>query len=77
MESNVKGLHTLDGYKRSLVNSLTGNLRRFGFDRIAKAETLQEIMEKISGDHGTAEVRSTTALGGHRSHSVIARSRAT
>jgi hypothetical protein len=56
-------LHTLDGYKRSLVNSLTGNLRRFGFDRIAKAETLQEIMEKISGDHGTADSSIHDGLG--------------
>jgi hypothetical protein len=26
--SNPKALHTLDGYKRGLVNSLTGNLQR-------------------------------------------------
>jgi hypothetical protein len=30
------------------VNSLTGNLERFGFEKTAKAETLQEIIEEIS-----------------------------
>ena len=46
--SNPKALHTLDGYKRSLVNSLTGNLQRFGFDKTAKAETLQEIIAEMA-----------------------------
>jgi hypothetical protein len=44
---NPKALATLDGYKRPLVNSLTGNLQRFGFDRVAKVETLQEILTEI------------------------------
>src|SRR5687767_10586803 len=46
--NNPKALHTLDGYKRGLVNSLTGNLQRFGFERSSKPETLQEIIEKMT-----------------------------
>jgi hypothetical protein len=45
--SNPKALHTLDGYKRGVVNSLAGKLQRFGFERVAKAETLQEIIEEM------------------------------
>jgi len=44
---NPKALAQLDGYKRGLVNSLTGNLQRFGFEKVTKVETLQEI---IRGD---------------------------
>jgi hypothetical protein len=40
---NPKALAQLDGYKRGLVNSLTGNLQRFGFEKTTKVETLQEI----------------------------------
>jgi len=40
-------LAQLDGYKRGLVNSLTGNLQRFGFERVAKVETLQEIIDEM------------------------------
>lgn len=50
--SNPKALATLDGYKRGLVNSLTGNLQRFGFDRVARVETLQEIISEM--DSGTS-----------------------
>jgi hypothetical protein len=46
--NNPKALHTLDGYKRGLVNSLTGNLQRFGFERTSKPETLQEIINEMS-----------------------------
>jgi hypothetical protein len=35
---NPRGLSQLDGYKRGLVNSLTGNLQKFGLDRVAKVE---------------------------------------
>jgi hypothetical protein len=51
--SNPKALHTLDGYKRGLVNSLTGNLQRFGFEKVVKVETLQEIIEDMSEDDKT------------------------
>jgi hypothetical protein len=30
------------------VNSLTGNLQRFGFEKASKAETLQDIIEEMS-----------------------------
>jgi hypothetical protein len=39
---NPKALAQLDGYKRGLMNSLTGNVQRFGFERVAKVETLQD-----------------------------------
>ena len=45
---NPKALAQLDGYKRGLVNSLTGNLQRFGFEKAAKAETLQDIIEEMA-----------------------------
>ena len=51
---NPKALAQLDGYKRPLVGSLSGNLQRFGFDRAAKTETLQEIIAEMTQDerHG-------------------------
>ena len=49
---NPRGLSQLDGYKRGLVNSLTGNLQKFGMDRVAKVETLEEI---FSEDDETSE----------------------
>jgi hypothetical protein len=45
---NPKALAQLDGYKRGLVNSRTGNLQRFGFEKASKAETLQGIIEEMS-----------------------------
>ena len=52
--NNPKALHTLDGYKRGVVNSLAENLQRFGFEKAAKAETLQDIIEEMGegGDEG-------------------------
>jgi hypothetical protein len=41
-----KALAQLDGYKHRLVNSLTGNLQRFGFEKASKVETLQDIIEE-------------------------------
>jgi len=55
--SNPKALNTLDSYKRGLVNSLTGNLQRFGFERVAKVETLQEIIEEM-GEVGSSRENS-------------------
>jgi hypothetical protein len=60
---NPKALAQLDGYKRPLVGSLSANLQRFGFDRIAKIESLEEIFaeaaetgEKLAQDDpGTTE----------------------
>jgi hypothetical protein len=49
---NPKALAQLDGYKRPLVGSLSANLQRFGMDRVAKVETLEEI---FSEDDETSE----------------------
>ena len=45
--SNPKALAQLDGYKRPLVSSLSGNLQRFGMERVARIESLQEIIADI------------------------------
>jgi hypothetical protein len=42
---NPRGLSQLDGYKRGLVNSLTGNLQKFGLDRVSKIETLEDVLQ--------------------------------
>jgi hypothetical protein len=42
---NPRGLSQLDGYKRGLVNSLTGNLQKFGLDRVPKVESLEEVLQ--------------------------------
>jgi hypothetical protein len=41
-------LAQLDGYKRPLVGSLSMNLQRFGMERAAKVESLQEIIAEMS-----------------------------
>src|SRR5436309_14704590 len=51
---NPKALAQLDGYKPGLVNSVTSNLQRFGFERVAKVETLQEIIEEMGEDDKTS-----------------------
>ena len=45
---NPKALAQLDGYKRPLVSSLSGNLQRFGMEKIAKAESLKEIIAEMT-----------------------------
>jgi hypothetical protein len=45
--ANPKALAQLDGYKRPLVSSLSGNLRRFGTEKITKVESLQEIIAEM------------------------------
>jgi hypothetical protein len=52
---NPKALAQLDGYKRGLVNSLTENLQRFGMERVAKVESLQEIIEEMREGEGGNE----------------------
>ena len=54
--ANPKALAQLDGYKRPLVSSLSGNLQRFGMERIAKVESLQEIIADMTE---TNEARDT------------------
>jgi len=46
--ANPKALAQLDGYKRPLVSSLSGNLQRFGMERVQKTESLQEIIADMS-----------------------------
>jgi hypothetical protein len=50
---NPNALAQLDGYKRGLVNSLTGNLQRF--EKVTKVETLQEIIEEMGEETGTGQ----------------------
>ena|SRR6266516_4222411 len=45
VRENPRGLSQLDGYKRGLVNSLTGNLQKFGLERVPKVETLEELLQ--------------------------------
>src|SRR6266545_3337888 len=45
VRENPRGLSQLDGYKRGLVNSLTGNLQKFGLERMPKIETLEEVLQ--------------------------------
>jgi hypothetical protein len=52
---NPKALAQLDGYKRGLVNSLNRNLQRFGFEKVTKVETLQEIIEEMARRPGQAK----------------------
>ena len=53
--ANPKPLVQLDGYKRSLVSSLSGNLQRFGMERVAKVESLQEIIAEMTNSAVTGE----------------------
>ena len=45
--ANPKALAQLDGYKRPLVSSLSGNLQRFGMEKVGKVESLQEIIAEM------------------------------
>jgi hypothetical protein len=59
---NPKALSQLDGYKRPLVSSLSANLQRFGFDRVTKIETLEEIFSEVTGtgENSTQDAPGTT-----------------
>jgi hypothetical protein len=46
--ANPKALAQLDGYKRPLVSSLSGNLQRFGIEKVGKVESLQEIIAEMA-----------------------------
>ena len=46
--ANPKALAQLDGYKRSWVSSLSGNLQRFGMEKVGKVESLQEIIAEMT-----------------------------
>ena len=53
--ANPKALAQLDGYKRPLVGSLSANLQRFGMEKVAKLESLQEIIGEMTEDDETSE----------------------
>src|SRR6266550_7358169 len=53
--ANPKALAQLDGYKRPLVSSLSGNLQRFGMEKVGKLESLQEIIAEMTENDGTSE----------------------
>ena len=57
--ANPKALAQLDGYKRPLVGSLSANLQRFGMEKVAKLESLQEIIAEMTEDDGS----NTTSRG--------------
>lgn len=42
---NPRGLSQFDGYKRGLVNSLTGNLQKFSLDRVPRVKTLDDLLQ--------------------------------
>ena len=52
---NPKALAQLDGYKRPLVSSLSANLQRFEIEKVAKVETLQEIISEMADADGTSD----------------------
>jgi hypothetical protein len=67
--ANPKALAQLDGYKRPLVSSLSGNLQRFGMERVARIESLQEIIADMTESiDTTSDMRS--AAGSPASVSV-------
>src|SRR5262249_9264711 len=53
--ANPKALTQLDGYKRPLVSSLSGNLQRFGMEKVAEVESLYEIIADMTDPGGTGE----------------------
>jgi hypothetical protein len=64
--ANPKALAQLDGYKRPLVGSLSANLERFGMDRVAKVESLQEIIAEMvepTGDQRENPPRLSITIG--------------
>src|SRR5437773_8615625 len=60
---NPKALAQLDGYKRPLVGSLSANLAKYGLTRVAKVETLQEVIDEMTEDDETGENSSPASPG--------------
>ena len=56
VRQNPRGLHQLDGYKRGLVNSLTGNLQKFGLDRVPRVKTLEDLLQDDETSENTTQV---------------------
>ena len=60
VRQNPRGLHQLDGYKRGLVNSLTGNLQKFGLDRAPRVQTLEDLLQDDeTGENSTQDSSET------------------
>jgi len=59
--ANPKALAQLDGYKRPLVSSLSGNLQRFGMEKITKTESLQEIIAAMADTNGSTDKPATSS----------------
>src|SRR5262245_59898759 len=55
VRQNPRGLYQLDGYKRGLVNSLTGNLQKFGLDRVPRVITLADLLQDDETSDNTAQ----------------------
>jgi len=53
--ANPKALAQWNGYKRPLVGSLSANLQRFGMDKVAKVESLQEIIAEMADTQNTSQ----------------------
>jgi hypothetical protein len=49
---NPKALAQLDGHKRPLVSSLSGNLQRFGMEKVGKVESLHDIIAEMESYYG-------------------------
>ena len=60
VRENPRGLSQLDGYKRGLVNSLTGNLQKFGLDRVPKMKTLEDLLQDDETDENPTQDCSET-----------------
>jgi len=45
VRQNPRGLHQLDGYTGGLVNSLSGNLQKFGLDRVPQVKILEDLLQ--------------------------------
>jgi hypothetical protein len=52
---NPNALAQLDGYKRPLVTSLSANLQRYGMEKVAKLESLQDIVADMTADDETGD----------------------
>ena len=55
VRENPRGLSQLDGYKRGLVNSLTGNLQKFGLDRTPQVKTLEDLLQDDETSENTTQ----------------------
>jgi hypothetical protein len=72
VRQNPRGLHQLDGYKRGLVNSLTGNLQEFGLDRVPQVKTLEDLLQDDeTSENSTKDCPETMNQGEVKSWTVI------